>query len=393
MSTPSTAPTTPTAPADFDQRPEAAVLSAPPAPVPADWAAQQLAQHWGLHGQLQPLSGERDANFLLQAEAPAQALAGHRPLRAMLKVSHPVEAPQVADFQTQALLHMARVAPQLPVQRLLPTRGGAVALQLTAPDGQARVVRLFSYLDGLPMRQAPRSRAQQLALARQLAALDQALAGLQHPAAALQLPWDIQRVESVRSLLSPLPDPQRRALALQALDDVARHVSPLLPTLRRQPVHNDFNPSNLLVDPVHTDTVCGILDFGDMVQAPMVNDLAVAASYQLDEQADDTTLLAQLVDFVAAFHAVTPLTATELQLLPLLIRARLAMVVAISGWRAQRQPHNADYLLRNNGLSWARLQACARIGTARMRDALHDALQDALHDALHTAADTAPPPP
>jgi hypothetical protein len=38
------------------------------------------------------------------------------------------------------------------------------------------------------------------------------------------------------------------------------------------------------------------------------------------------------------------------------------MVVAISGWRAARHPDNAAYLLRNNALSWARLQACDRIG-------------------------------
>ena len=32
--------------------------------------------------------------------------------------------------------------------------------------------------------------------------------------------------------------------------------------------------------------------------------------------------------------------------------ARLAMVVAIGGWRAARYPDNADYILRNNALSW-----------------------------------------
>lgn len=354
---------------DFDQLPEAAVLSAPPAPVPSDWAAQQLALHWGLRGELQALSGERDANFLLQA------FGGSVPLRAMLKVSHPSEPALVSDFQTQALLHIARQAPTLPVQRLLPTRDGQPALTLVAPDRQARVVRLFSYLDGLPMPQAPRSRAQQLHLAQLLARLDQALSTLQHAAGQLPLPWDIQRVEGVRSLIGALPDAQRRRLALQALDDVARQVQPRLAQLRRQPVHNDFNLYNLLVDAQQPSRVCGILDFGDMVVAPMVNDLAVAASYQLDIQADDGLLLEQLVDFVAAYHGLTPLTALELQLLPELLRARLTMVVAISGWRAARQPHNADYLLRNNALSWGRLAACERIGSARMADALLQACQ------------------
>ncbi|RYY69269.1 MAG: aminoglycoside phosphotransferase, partial [Comamonadaceae bacterium] len=64
----------------------------------------------------------------------------------------------------------------------------------------------------------------------------------------------------------------------------------------------------------------------------------------------------------AAACAVRPLSATELDLLFTLITARLVMVVAISGWRAARYPENAAYLLRNNPLSWARLEACERVG-------------------------------
>jgi Ser/Thr protein kinase RdoA (MazF antagonist) len=70
------------------------------------------------------------------------------------------------------------------------------------------------------------------------------------------------------------------------------------------------------------------------------------------------------VPLVAAYHAVRPLSPAEVGVLFNLITARLVMVVAISGWRAARYPENATYLLRNNPLSWARLQACERIGAA-----------------------------
>jgi len=53
--------------------------------------------------------------------------------------------------------------------------------------------------------------------------------------------------------------------------------------------------------------------------------------------------------------------------------ARLVMVVAISGWRAARYPQNAAYLLRNNPQSWARLEACARIGPEAATDAFRRA--------------------
>ena len=326
--------------------PEAAVLTAVAAPVAPEWARRALLENFSHDGRLSLLSGERDSNFRIDT-------ADGR--RFMLKVSHPDEDPVVADFQTQALLHIARTDPGLPVQRLVPAPGGAVSLLLPDAQGRARVVRLFSYLEGLPMPQAPRSAAQRSATARLLARLDIALAGLVHPAGALELPWDIQRADRVRTLLAHVPDGGRRALAHRALDGFERRAVPVLPGLRRQPIHNDFNLYNLLVDPAATDVVTGILDFGDMVEAPVLNDLAVAASYQLDEAGD---ALATVAGFAAAYHAVAPLQDREMALLADLVRARLAMVVAISGWRAARHPDNAAYLLRNNAVSWARLAAC-----------------------------------
>ena len=71
--------------------------------------------------------------------------------------------------------------------------------------------------------------------------------------------------------------------------------------------------------------------------------------------------------------SIHPLTPDELALLPGLIRARLAMVVCIGGWRAARDPGNADYILRNNRLSWARLTACDRIDDEQASLALRSA--------------------
>jgi hydroxylysine kinase len=339
--------------------PEAAVLTAPPAPVAIDWAADLLRRVYGLAGTLKPLSGERDANFLLEC-APGGA-------RCMLKLSHPDEDPLVADFQTQALLHVAAADPGLPVQRLWRDRQGAASVQVEDAEGRTRVVRVFSYLEGVPMPQAPRSPAQRCNVARMLARLDLALAGLSHPAALRELPWDIQRAERVRPLLAHVADPARRALAEAALDGFEQRTRPLLAALRRQPIHNDFNLYNLLVDAADPARVSGILDFGDMVHAPLVDDLAVAASYHIDERGD---ALGTIARFAADYQAVSPLTEGETFVLLDLVRARLAMVVAISGWRAARQPENAAYLLRNNAVSWARLAACADLEPGQVQAAI-----------------------
>lgn len=333
-----------------------------------DWAGTLLARHWHLHGALLRLTGERDRNFRLTRQTGDGA-----PQRFILKISHPAEAPVVTDFQTRALLHIARADPSLPVQRIVPMQDGAASLPVHAPDGSTRVVRLFSYLDGEPLPNARRSPVQADAIARLLARLDLALRDFRHPAGALELPWDIQHTDSVAGLLDAIVDPARRTLARQVLERFVTHVKPRLPALRAQPIHNDFNIFNLLVDPLDHDRIAGILDFGDMVHAPLLDDLAVAAAYQLDTQGDAGDALASLCRFAAAYHAVLPLEARELDLLFDLVQARLLMVVAISAWRAAREPHNADYLLRNNAVSWARLSVCAAIDRTRASSALRSA--------------------
>ena len=341
---------------------DAQVLSVGSPELDLRWVRELAKTRYGITGELVALSGERDRNYRLQSDADGT--------RYMLKVSHPAESALVADFQTRALLHIAAVDPGLPVQRIMPALTGEPSLLCDPGDGAPRVLRLFSYLPGTPMPEAPRSLTQRENLARALARLDLALQDFSHPAGALALPWDIQRADSVRGLLVHVADPERRALAERALDRFERQAKPRLAGLRTQPIHNDFNIYNLLVDPADTDRIAAILDFGDMVHAPLIDDLAVAAAYQLGTDSDP---LAEIIPFVAAYHAALPLRAAELELLFTLITARLVMVVAISGWRAARHPDNAAYLLRNNPLSWARLAACERIGNEAATRALRRA--------------------
>ncbi len=336
--------------ADFD---DAQVLSEGSPALDDGWVRALAESRYGLVGEIRPLTGERDRNYRIERASDGARL--------MLKISHPAETALVADFQTQALLHLAKADPELPVQRIVPTLEGEPSFVCDPGDGLPRVARLFTYLPGLPLPDAPRTPLQQQNLARMLARLDLALQGFDHPAGDLKLPWDIQRADSVRGLLAHIGDADRRAMAEAALDRFERDAKPVLPTLPAQPIHNDFNIYNVLVDAEDTDRIAAILDFGDMVRAPAVDDLAVAAAYQVGTGDDP---LADIVPFVTAYHAVRPLSGAELDVLFTMIAARLVMVVAISGWRAARYPENAAYLMRNNALSWARLSACDRVGNA-----------------------------
>jgi hydroxylysine kinase len=334
------------------------VLEQAPPPVSVTEAEALARRHYGLTATATPLAGERDSNFHLRDGE------GHE---YVLKLMHPAEDPAVVDFQDQALLEIARRDPALPVPRLIAPQSGGTSVQVE--DGAPpRILRMLTYLHGTPLGRGPAAdAAQRCQLARYLARLDLALSGLRHHAESHDLLWNLHYAARTRGLLAHVSDPARRAIPTQFLDRFERHALPILPGLRAQVVHNDFNPHNVLAD---GDGIAGIIDFGDMLRAPLVQDLATAAAYQVG---DEAAPLGGVSEMVAAYHAVLPLLPEEVEILADLIAARLVLTIAISTWRAARHPDNATYIIRNQGTAWRGLHSLGTISRAESQAVLRRA--------------------
>lgn len=338
------------------------LFEAPPPRVDADLAAGIARVVFGVDGRATLLSGERDVTARI-VEAPTTGSAGRAWI---LKVVHPDEPLEVTDLQVAVLSHLAAVAPEVPVPRLHPaTRGGERA---SLPDGRSSAVRLVTEVSGSPMSRAASlgdSVSPQLAgeLGALLARTDRALAALRHPAEDIPLLWDttgfLLRPQPYATLVAAEPD-----LAEQ-LGSLRERVAPRLTGHPRQLVHNDANPHNVFVG--DHGTLTGLIDLGDMVRAPRVQDLAVALAYLI---APGPHPLAAAEAAVAGYAQVEALTAGELALLPDLMAARMAMAMAITRWRARRHPENAPYILRNHETTRAGLAELARLGPDLVADRL-----------------------
>ena len=312
-------------------------LTTPPPTLSATQAVDLAQIHFGVRGDLTPLTSERDLNFRLTSHAASY----------VLKLANRAEPATVTQFQTLALLHLQ--ASQLPVPRVIRTLSGE-------PQAATRhgILRLLSYLTGTPQHLTQRTPAQCAAMGAMAARLTLGLAGFSHPAANHVLQWDIKQASTLRPLL-PFIAPDLRQLATEVLDRFDRDIAAVLPALRAQVVHNDLNPHNVLVDPANPNRICGIFDFGDMVHTPLICDAAIAAAYQIDP----ANPRASLLTFAAAYHAVLPLTALETRLLPDLAATRMLTTLAIASARAADCPDNAPYILRNVPAAAAGLTALA----------------------------------
>ena len=77
-----------------------------------------------------------------------------------------------------------------------------------------------------------------------------------------------------------------------------------------------------------------------MMKAPLVFDVAIAASYL---RVFGTEPLRFIVPFVTAYHSITPLNALEADLLFDLVCARLAMTVTLLYWRLSARREDDPY--------------------------------------------------
>ena len=317
--------------------------------------------NWGLDGTLSPLYAERDLNFRLDDQNQR---------RWLLKFSNADAAPANLALQRRVLLHLARHAPELPVPRLHPTLSGRHYCQIQSGD-QTHCVQLLSWLPGarLELAEAGSDAWARRAIGSTLATLSLALTDCGTDGAPEDLPWDLRQLAQLAPLARALEGNPVHALATAALTDHQQRLLPALQQLPAQLIHNDANPGNLLFD-VKRRTLTGLFDFGDMIEAPLVCELAVACAYLV---AVNDHPLRHAWELVAGWQAIRPLDSAELELLPALIRSRILTTLLIQGWRVYRGLDPEGGLREDYEEASLRLQALAALGEEEATESLRAA--------------------
>jgi Ser/Thr protein kinase RdoA (MazF antagonist) len=362
-----------------------------PAPtrVSAAQAAGVARRQYGVSGHAQRLAAELDDVFRLTAADGSVRLLriGLAPAGTGLATAGTGAAPEagqpagagVLSLPTAVLVHLAAVAPGLPVQRVVAAGDGRLEVPWSE-DGHPRLVRMTTWLNGELLSQGDRTAGLRRDLGATLGRLNIALRGFRHPGARRTHRWDLQNFCGLGPLLAELPAdgtlpevgqvlaaggswPPRPpwpagGLRAELADCLDRFGAVVVPRLARTPVqvvHTDFHGENLLTD---GKRITGILDFGDALTGPVAMDLGVAACYQLGRGPD---LLAPALDVVAGYHAADPLGPGDLDLVAEFMLARVAARIIVSQWNAVREPANRGYLLRRTPQAITQFAALRRL--------------------------------
>jgi 4-aminobutyrate aminotransferase-like enzyme/Ser/Thr protein kinase RdoA (MazF antagonist) len=339
-----------------------------------------LARHFGLAGQLTALYSERDQNFHLHD------LHDHD---WTVKIANAAEDPGIVTCQIGAFAHIARVDPGLSVPRLHAALDGADMIRIHADGSRGsageHVLYVLSYLPGEIIENVKRPPDMPVRLGRMLARLGQALRDYDHPAAHDRaLLWDLREAPRFLAEIQRLDREADRQLAQRVLSHLRDAVLPKLAPLRHQLIHGDVNEHNLLVDPAAPYDITGIIDFGDMIHAPLVQDVADLAA---DSMIGPEDVLKTLCGTVAGYHAVTPLDAAEVELIFDLASARLLLAPLINQWRAQETPDEPGYIQIYTESCLAACHALQQVGAARATSLLR---QVCGFDAVASPAEARP---
>jgi 4-aminobutyrate aminotransferase-like enzyme/Ser/Thr protein kinase RdoA (MazF antagonist) len=308
------------------------VLETTPPRFTPDEVAAIGAELFGVEGDVRDLGSERDQTFMVGD--------------GVLKISNTGEDPAILDLEAKALEHIERVDPELPIAR-----------QRGSGGHQGHYVRLFERMPG-------RSGARDLDddavcdFAATNARLTLALRGFFHPAAGRDLLWNPGQAARLRPLVASIPEAGRRQIVERVLDRYEERALPRYDFLPAQVVHGDFTLDNVLVD--ERGRVSGITDFGDLGFGTRAGDLAIDLCSILRVGGEEPFRTARIA--IDGYQSRIPLEGEELDLLGDLVLVRLAALVAISAWRVERYPENAEYIQSWDDESWALLEQFDALG-------------------------------
>jgi 4-aminobutyrate aminotransferase-like enzyme/Ser/Thr protein kinase RdoA (MazF antagonist) len=333
-----------------------------PTEIPENEAKQVAIDFYGLKGKFKNLISERDQNYRIKTDDGNCYV---------LKIANVDEDPDVIDFQIQALLHIQQQDPTLPVPRILKNKKGSFTDIFESAIGTRHIVYALTYLQGTIIEDVPPPSPRMMQnLGSMMGRLSLALRGFFHSHARHELIWDTMRSLSLRQHTDKIEDPVIRQNVEVIFEHMEKEVMPKLKGLRQQVIHGDATAMNTLTNPDIPDSITGVLDFGDLIYAPLVIEVANTVD---NENLGSDGYLDGLINVTVGFDRVLPLEEEEIDLLYDLLLARQAVTITIIAWRRVMCPDQPEYLQDTEAFAGNTIASLMKVGRKQVTNMLRDA--------------------
>eukprot|EP01126_Amoeba_proteus_P028841 TRINITY_DN2840_c0_g2_i10.p1 TRINITY_DN2840_c0_g2~~TRINITY_DN2840_c0_g2_i10.p1 ORF type:complete len:345 (+),score=53.46 TRINITY_DN2840_c0_g2_i10:55-1035(+) len=215
--------------------------------------------------------------------------------------------------------------------------------------GKGRLLRLLTYLPGIPYADCPNGSTECLESIGELAGtMDRLLQDFDHPGTHRKdFIWDLRNSSGIRDYVGCL-QLENKVMVCQVLDHFET-IKPALDHLRMSVIHGDINDYNLLVD---DGRVSGVIDFGDCCYSNTICDLAILMAYICLYHTEKLTVACCLL---RGYNRIYPVPNEELEVLYPLLCCRLAMSATFSTHFSAQNPDNS-YISISQKRAWESLR-------------------------------------
>ncbi|XP_072409361.1 hydroxylysine kinase-like isoform X1 [Chiloscyllium punctatum] len=341
-------------------------------------AVELVERLYGLKvSSVQPMPGYDDQNFhILVSEN--QVTRDHSQSYT-LKVMNAGESEDadLIEAQTRAMMFLSAKGFPSPIP--IPTIDGKIMSLETIDCGvqsKAHMIRLLTYLPGLPLSEMPIGPQILYKVGQTLARMNEVLAEFQHPLRkSLKRPdflWKLSNIHLLNKYLYAVGEGRDRQIIEQIIQQFQEEIIPNLCKFRQSLNHGDFSHTNILVQPVHPSAnhsnptelqqdldVSGLLDFSDMNYGYYVFDVAISIMYLMLGSNDPIGAGRHVL---SGFESVIPLLPEEQDAIFLLVLCRFCQSLVMGRYNALLYPENAEYLLSTGRAGWKCLHQLWSLG-------------------------------
>ena len=285
-----------------------------------------LLKYYDIKGQIKPLDGEEDYNFLVKCDQR----------KLTLKISRKGAKKENIAFQTAILNHLKSTSFEYDFPEVVSSKTTDDFVELEA----GIFMRVQTWVEGRTLGDVnPISGNLCFQWGQMAGALSQVLQGFDHPSAHRFYKWNPSESLWSKKYLEHISNVNQRGTALYFWDYFENEIKNKLRVLRKSVNYNDAHESNLLVDQdLYQPSICGVIDFGDAIYTETINELAIACAYAGMGKLEPMQAWVQVIK---GYHKKFPLTASELEVLYGLIAARLLITVSNAAFNQINEPDNA----------------------------------------------------
>ncbi|HRR09471.1 MAG TPA: aminotransferase class III-fold pyridoxal phosphate-dependent enzyme [Rhodothermales bacterium] len=288
---------------------------------------------FGRAGVVRPLPSYKDQNFWIEAESGKGVV---------LKIVNAGEPLEVIRLQQMAMQQAVQAG--IPCPEMITTLSGE-NWGRAMKNGVHYWIWCMSHMPGRPIATL-RYHNKKLLFdwGRTLGALDKALESLDVAFINQNTEWNLSNAASViTDKLVYVADIHIREWIEQVLKQYSVIPEEVWAGLRQSTIHNDANDHNFLVNPsgfsaMEGGQISAVLDFGDMVKAHTINELAIAAAYACLDKEHPIQVIGEVAK---GYHSVNPLSETELSVLFVLVCMRLSVSICMAAKEQALRPQDA----------------------------------------------------